>query len=224
MRLLVWLRGGGGQGLFLGLGPGLGSGLCCSSRPQVIQVPQGKYKVLPTERTKVSSYPVALIPGQFQEYYKRWAVVPDRVHGMLGDRRPLAAPARLALTSHALSQVRVRALTPGSGGNSLRPGFAFRRSICSCALPALWAGSPERVHAPQHCSHEQVRGRQARAQPRPGAPLPAASGPRADKVGEARGWPAQGKRGGDAPAAATPLPWPLSTASPSLPGCDQDQH
>ncbi|KAB0388072.1 hypothetical protein FD755_003028 [Muntiacus reevesi] len=36
----------------------------------VIQVPQGKYKVLPTERTKVSSYPVALIPGQFQEYYK----------------------------------------------------------------------------------------------------------------------------------------------------------
>jgi hypothetical protein len=42
---------------------------------QVIQVPQGKYKVLPTERTKVSSYPVALIPGQFQEYYKRYSVV-----------------------------------------------------------------------------------------------------------------------------------------------------
>ena len=41
---------------------------------QVIQVPQGKYKVLPTERTKVSSYPVALIPGQFQEYYKRYTV------------------------------------------------------------------------------------------------------------------------------------------------------
>lgn len=41
---------------------------------QVIQVPQGKYKVLPTERTKVSSYPVALIPGQFQEYYKRYSV------------------------------------------------------------------------------------------------------------------------------------------------------
>lgn len=40
---------------------------------QVIQVPQGKYKVLPTERTKVSSYPVALIPGQFQEYYKRYS-------------------------------------------------------------------------------------------------------------------------------------------------------
>lgn len=39
---------------------------------QVIQVPQGKYKVLPTERTRVSSYPVALIPGQFQEYYKRY--------------------------------------------------------------------------------------------------------------------------------------------------------
>ena len=41
---------------------------------QVIQVPQGKYKVLPTDRTKVSSYPVALIPGQFQEYYKRYMV------------------------------------------------------------------------------------------------------------------------------------------------------
>lgn len=38
---------------------------------QVIQVPQGKYKILPTERTKVSPYPVSLIPGQFQEYYKR---------------------------------------------------------------------------------------------------------------------------------------------------------
>ncbi|XP_030894595.1 PHD finger protein 10, partial [Leptonychotes weddellii] len=41
----------------------------------VIQVPQGKYKVLPTERTKVSSYPVALIPGQFQEYYKRYSLL-----------------------------------------------------------------------------------------------------------------------------------------------------
>uniref|UniRef100_A0A8C5W6C3 PHD-type domain-containing protein n=1 Tax=Microcebus murinus TaxID=30608 RepID=A0A8C5W6C3_MICMU len=43
----------------------------------VIQVPRGKYKVLPTERTKVSSYPVALIPGQFQEYYKRYS--PDEL-------------------------------------------------------------------------------------------------------------------------------------------------
>ncbi|XP_066228914.1 PHD finger protein 10 isoform X2 [Saccopteryx leptura] len=43
----------------------------------VIQVPQGKYRVLPTERTKVSSYPVALIPGQFQEYYKRYS--PDEL-------------------------------------------------------------------------------------------------------------------------------------------------
>uniref|UniRef100_A0A6I8NE30 PHD finger protein 10 n=2 Tax=Ornithorhynchus anatinus TaxID=9258 RepID=A0A6I8NE30_ORNAN len=43
----------------------------------VIQVPQGKYKVLPSERTKVSSYPVALIPGQFQEYYKRYS--PDEL-------------------------------------------------------------------------------------------------------------------------------------------------
>lgn len=43
----------------------------------VIQVPQGQYRVLPTERTKVSSYPVALIPGQFQEYYKRYS--PDEL-------------------------------------------------------------------------------------------------------------------------------------------------
>ncbi|XP_055495212.1 PHD finger protein 10 isoform X1 [Leucoraja erinacea] len=40
---------------------------------QVIQVPQGKYKILPPERTKVGAYPVALIPGQFQEYYKRYS-------------------------------------------------------------------------------------------------------------------------------------------------------
>uniref|UniRef100_A0A4W3GTY4 PHD finger protein 10 n=2 Tax=Callorhinchus milii TaxID=7868 RepID=A0A4W3GTY4_CALMI len=40
---------------------------------QVIQVPQGKYKILPAERTKVGAYPVALIPGQFQEYYKRYS-------------------------------------------------------------------------------------------------------------------------------------------------------
>ncbi|XP_073484102.1 PHD finger protein 10 isoform X2 [Aquarana catesbeiana] len=36
-------------------------------------VPQGKYKILPTEITKVSPYPVSLIPGQFQEYYKRYS-------------------------------------------------------------------------------------------------------------------------------------------------------
>ncbi|XP_041106656.1 PHD finger protein 10 [Polyodon spathula] len=39
----------------------------------VIQVPQGKYKVLTPERTKAGPYPVALIPGQFQEYYKRYS-------------------------------------------------------------------------------------------------------------------------------------------------------
>ncbi|KAM4041173.1 PHD finger protein 10 isoform 1-T1 [Anomaloglossus baeobatrachus] len=39
----------------------------------VIQVPQGKYKILPAEVTKVSPYPVSLIPGQFQEYYKRYS-------------------------------------------------------------------------------------------------------------------------------------------------------
>jgi hypothetical protein len=39
---------------------------------QIIQVPQGRYKVLPPERTKTGPYPVALIPGQFQDYYKRY--------------------------------------------------------------------------------------------------------------------------------------------------------
>lgn len=39
----------------------------------VIQVPQGKYKILPSDTTKVSPYPVSLIPGQFQEYYKRYS-------------------------------------------------------------------------------------------------------------------------------------------------------
>uniref|UniRef100_A0A8C5QBM6 PHD finger protein 10 n=1 Tax=Leptobrachium leishanense TaxID=445787 RepID=A0A8C5QBM6_9ANUR len=39
----------------------------------VIQVPKGKYKILPSEITKVSPYPVSLIPGQFQEYYKRYS-------------------------------------------------------------------------------------------------------------------------------------------------------
>uniref|UniRef100_W5NEL2 PHD finger protein 10 n=1 Tax=Lepisosteus oculatus TaxID=7918 RepID=W5NEL2_LEPOC len=39
----------------------------------IIQVPQGKYKVLPPERTKMGPYPVALIPGQFQDYYKRYS-------------------------------------------------------------------------------------------------------------------------------------------------------
>ncbi|OCT77926.1 hypothetical protein XELAEV_18029023mg [Xenopus laevis] len=39
----------------------------------IIQVPQGKYKIIPSEMTKVSPYPVSLIPGQFQEYYKRYS-------------------------------------------------------------------------------------------------------------------------------------------------------
>lgn len=43
----------------------------CPFSMQIIQVPQGKYKVLPPERTKTGPYPVSLIPGQFQEYYKR---------------------------------------------------------------------------------------------------------------------------------------------------------
>ncbi|KAG8444351.1 hypothetical protein GDO86_009512 [Hymenochirus boettgeri] len=43
----------------------------------IIQVPQGKYKILSTNMTKVSPYPVSLIPGQFQEYYKRYS--PDEL-------------------------------------------------------------------------------------------------------------------------------------------------
>uniref|UniRef100_A0A8C4RRM0 PHD finger protein 10 n=1 Tax=Erpetoichthys calabaricus TaxID=27687 RepID=A0A8C4RRM0_ERPCA len=39
----------------------------------VIQVPRGKFKVLSPERTKTGPYPVALIPGQFQTYYKRYS-------------------------------------------------------------------------------------------------------------------------------------------------------
>ncbi|XP_064411973.1 PHD finger protein 10 isoform X2 [Latimeria chalumnae] len=39
----------------------------------VIQVPQGKYKVLSPERTKTGPYPVALIPGQFQDYFKKYS-------------------------------------------------------------------------------------------------------------------------------------------------------
>ncbi|KAM4692997.1 PHD finger protein 10 isoform 2-T2 [Discoglossus pictus] len=39
----------------------------------IVQVPQGKFKILPTGVTKVSPYPVSLIPGQFQEYYKRYS-------------------------------------------------------------------------------------------------------------------------------------------------------
>ncbi|MED6251787.1 PHD finger protein 10 [Ataeniobius toweri] len=39
----------------------------------VIQVPQGRFKVLAPETTKTGPYPVALIPGQFQDYYKRYS-------------------------------------------------------------------------------------------------------------------------------------------------------
>lgn len=38
---------------------------------QIIQVPQGRFKVLAPELTRTGPYPVALIPGQFQDYYKR---------------------------------------------------------------------------------------------------------------------------------------------------------
>lgn len=44
--------------------------LCVFS--QIIQVPQGRFKVLAPELTRTGPYPVALIPGQFQDYYKRY--------------------------------------------------------------------------------------------------------------------------------------------------------
>ena len=46
--------------------------LCMFS--QIIQVPQGRFKVLAPELTRAGPYPVALIPGQFQEYYKRYII------------------------------------------------------------------------------------------------------------------------------------------------------
>ncbi|CAL1603915.1 unnamed protein product [Knipowitschia caucasica] len=39
----------------------------------IIQVPQGRFKVLAPELTRTGPYPVALIPGQFQEFYKRYS-------------------------------------------------------------------------------------------------------------------------------------------------------
>lgn len=45
---------------------------CFLGFSQIIQVPQGRFKVLAPELTKTGPYPVALIPGQFQEYYKRY--------------------------------------------------------------------------------------------------------------------------------------------------------
>lgn len=39
----------------------------------IIQVPQGRFKVLAPELTRTGPYPVALIPGQFQDYYKRYS-------------------------------------------------------------------------------------------------------------------------------------------------------
>ena len=41
---------------------------------QEVHWPANKYKKLPPEKTKPSAYPVALIPGQFQEYYKSWVL------------------------------------------------------------------------------------------------------------------------------------------------------
>ncbi|XP_061173119.1 PHD finger protein 10-like [Saccostrea echinata] len=42
-----------------------------------IHYPKGRYKVLPKELTKPNTYPISLIPGQFQNYFKRYS--PDEI-------------------------------------------------------------------------------------------------------------------------------------------------
>ncbi|XP_062568404.1 PHD finger protein 10-like [Saccostrea cucullata] len=42
-----------------------------------IHYPKGRYKVLPKELTKPNTYPISLIPGQFQDYFKRYS--PDEI-------------------------------------------------------------------------------------------------------------------------------------------------
>ncbi|XP_006823344.2 PHD finger protein 10-like [Saccoglossus kowalevskii] len=39
----------------------------------IFQVPTGRMLKMPKEATKVGAYPVALIPGQFQEYYRKYS-------------------------------------------------------------------------------------------------------------------------------------------------------
>lgn len=193
--------------------------------PQVIQVPQGKYKVLPTERTKVSSYPVALIPGQFQEYYKRWVVVLDRPRWMLGHLRPLEGLLRVRLSpSHALSKVCVRALPPGSVVET-----PFSQDLLS--------GGASAGEAPSLCTSCSV-GRLPGACACPAALESRGSGGKAG-AGTAQTWGSslqppghvqiKLEQPGFACTAATPLPWPslawlLSIPSPSRPWCNQDQH
>lgn len=46
--------------------------MCCVLLSKIIQVPQGRFKVLAPELTRTGPYPVALIPGQFQDYYKKY--------------------------------------------------------------------------------------------------------------------------------------------------------
>lgn len=38
---------------------------------QTIQYPQNKFRKLETTQTEVSAYPLTLIPGQFQDYYRK---------------------------------------------------------------------------------------------------------------------------------------------------------
>jgi hypothetical protein len=40
---------------------------------QDVQFPLGRCKRLPKEATKVGAYPVAVIPGQYQDYYKKYS-------------------------------------------------------------------------------------------------------------------------------------------------------
>ena len=42
---------------------------------QEIHYPTGPMKKLPPEATKVGAYPVALIPGQFQDYYRKYVIL-----------------------------------------------------------------------------------------------------------------------------------------------------
>lgn len=56
---------------------------------QIIQVPQGRFKVLAPELTRTGPYPVALIPGQFQEYYKRYITRSDKCFCIQGNNPKL---------------------------------------------------------------------------------------------------------------------------------------
>jgi hypothetical protein len=43
----------------------------CLSIDKEVHHPHGKLRVLPKKMTAVGAYPVAVLPGQFQDFYKR---------------------------------------------------------------------------------------------------------------------------------------------------------